>query len=106
MLQGMTAAGHFDMIKLDIEGEEKALLWDPPSVAALCRATCIAIEVHDRAAPGASKAFDRLLRGGCRAGAGARFARQGSFGDYELACKDAGRGALQQGSFGDAAEAH
>jgi hypothetical protein len=45
-VQTVARSGRFDFIKLDIEGEEKRILVDPPSVAVLCEAICIFMEVR------------------------------------------------------------
>ena len=45
-VQAMAPGGRLDLIKLDIEGEEKELLADPASIAVLCDAICIFMEVR------------------------------------------------------------
>jgi hypothetical protein len=83
----MSRAKHFDFIKIDIEGEEKQILRDPPTIAVLCAANCIFMELHDRFEPGCQASFDFFMDTGC--GAGEAFAHVVSTGEYNLYCKKA-----------------
>lgn len=58
----MTASKHFDMIKLDIEGEEKYILEDDESKAVLCEAACIFMELHERLLEGCEAAFQAFMQ--------------------------------------------
>lgn len=58
----MTTAKHFDLIKLDIEGEEKFLMQDEGSKQVLCQATCVFMELHERFVPGCDAAFAEFLQ--------------------------------------------
>ena len=102
----MTASQRFDFIKLDIEGEEKALLWDPASVAALCRARCIFIELHGRFTPGVDAAWDHFVDHGCPSGGGGRFTKVGTYGEYHLACRNSAIWELQREGVDVAAGIH
>jgi hypothetical protein len=85
VVQEMSRAKHFDLIKLDIEGEEKHLLQDPPSIAVLCAARCIFMELHDRFEPGCEAAFQSFLATGCKEED--MFGRVVVTGEYMLYCK-------------------
>lgn len=61
-VQDMTDAKHFDLIKLDVEGEEKYLMEDPGSKAVLCEATCVFMELHERFVPGCDAAFNEFMK--------------------------------------------
>lgn len=58
----MTAAKKFDLIKLDIEGEEKFLMEDEESKAVLCEATCVFMELHERFVKGCDDAFQSFMQ--------------------------------------------
>jgi hypothetical protein len=58
----MTRAKRFDVIKLDVEGEEKHLLPDLASQEVLCEALCLLMELHDRFEPGCTEAFWAFLQ--------------------------------------------
>lgn len=60
-VQAQAQAGRFDLIKLDIEGEELHILPDAPSRAVLCEARCIFMELHERFEPGCNAAFTEFL---------------------------------------------
>lgn len=61
-VQDMTAARRFDLIKLDIEGEEKFLMEDAASRAVLCEATCVFMELHERFVKGCNATFAEFMR--------------------------------------------
>ena len=86
-MQDMARAKTFDFIKLDIEGEEKHILTDPPSAEVLCAARCIFMELHERFEPGCKAAFDAFQASGCSADD--RFGHVVSTGEYMLFCKEA-----------------
>lgn len=79
------AGAALDFIKLDIEGEEKNILVDPPSIEVLCEAACIFMELHDRIEPGCTAAFDEFLAGGCASGE--RFEQVAETGEYIIVCR-------------------
>ena len=79
------AGAPLDFIKLDVEGEEKAILEDAASVAVLCGALCVFLETHDRFVPGCSAAFDAFLAKGCPDGS--RFKRVALTGEYHVVCR-------------------
>jgi hypothetical protein len=81
----MSRAKHFDFIKLDIEGEEKRLLEDPPSMQVLCATRCIFMELHERFEPGCINAFRNFLISGCAAEE--KFGLVVVTGEYHLYCK-------------------
>ena len=55
-------AKHFDMIKIDIEGEEKYIMEDDESKAVLCEATCIFMELHEHFLAGTDAAFQAFMQ--------------------------------------------
>ena len=79
------AGAPLDFVKLDIEGEEKNILVDPPSIEVLCEAACIFMELHDRLEPGCTAAFDDFLTGGCASGE--RFEQVAETGEYIVVCR-------------------
>ena len=85
MLQELSRTGTIDLIKLDIEGEEKRVMVDPPSIEVLCEAICIFMELHERLEAGCWAAFDSFLAGGCPTGD--RFERVVTTGEYILICR-------------------
>jgi hypothetical protein len=93
-VQERARARHFDVIKLDVEGEEARLLADAPSRAVLCSARCIALELHDRFEPGCTAALDAFLADGCAGGGdgggggGERFAHVVTSREYLLYCRE------------------
>ena len=66
----MAPTGNIDIIKLDIEGEERRLFLDPPSTKVLCSAICVFMELHERFEPGCNAAFKQFLDQGCDPGLG------------------------------------
>eukprot|EP00892_Ulva_mutabilis_P006528 jgi/Ulvmu1/4247/UM192_0007.1 len=85
-LKAQARAGRFDLIKLDIEGEEVHILPDAASRAVLCEARCIFMELHDRFEPGCTAAFHDFLQAGCGGGA-EDFEHITTSGEYMLYCK-------------------
>jgi hypothetical protein len=87
--QGLVPGQRFDLIKLDVEGEERRLLADAPSRAVLCAALCVVLELHERFEPGSEAAYADFLRGGCAdaATAGAGFVHLARTGEYDLLCQ-------------------
>lgn len=91
-MQELVPGGRFDVIKLDVEGEEVTLLADAASRPVLCAALCIALELHERFAPGADAAYAAFLRDGCP-GASSGSGGHGGFvelalsGEYLLICQ-------------------
>jgi hypothetical protein len=77
--------GRFDIIKLDVEGEERALLADAASRPALCAALCLVFELHEGLAPGAEAAADAFLDNGCPVGSG--FVPLPRTGEYVVLCQ-------------------
>lgn len=61
-VQEQSQAGRFDLIKLDIEGEELRILPDAASRAVLCEAVCMFMELHERFEPGCDAAFKDFLQ--------------------------------------------
>lgn len=83
-LRDMTKAKHFDLIKLDIEGEEKYLMEDEGSKAVLCEATCVFMELHERFVAGCDAAFAEFMKNGCE---GEQFKEVTRSGEYIVVCK-------------------
>eukprot|EP00892_Ulva_mutabilis_P004679 jgi/Ulvmu1/2583/UM014_0034.1 len=83
-LQDMTAAKKFDLIKLDIEGEEKYLMEDAASREVLCQATCVFMELHERFVKGCDAAFQAFMESGCE---GEQFKEVTRSGEYIVVCK-------------------
>lgn len=79
------AGAQLDFIKLDVEGEEKFILEDEPSVAVLCEAICVFMETHDRFVPGCTAAFNAFLAKGCPDGS--TFKRVVLTGEYHVVCR-------------------
>ena len=82
-MQALSPTGKFDFIKFDIEGAELEILQDEASHPAICEATCIFMELHDRLRPGCTDALNFFLRTGC----GRRFDRVTISGEFELFCQ-------------------
>jgi hypothetical protein len=81
----MVESRRLDFIKLDIETEEKRILVDPPSVAVLCEAICIFMELHERMEVGCEAAFKSFLRGDC--GGRHHFEEVAKTGEYIVICQ-------------------
>jgi hypothetical protein len=88
-------SGHFDFIKLDIEGIEKKILEDPPSRAVLCKATCIFMELHERLVKGCKAAFDEFVARGCNGES--KFTYALTTGEYIGICSKAAMKAGRRG---------
>ena len=85
-MQARTRSGRMDFLKIDIEGAEKYLLEEDESIAVLCEARCIFMELHERYSPGAEAAYDAFLEHGCAAHGGGRFEPVVKTGEYTVIC--------------------
>lgn len=60
-MQSMSIYGTIDFLKLDIEGQEKYIFEDEKSWPVLCGVRCMAAEVHEKLAPGATRALEDFI---------------------------------------------
>lgn len=86
-MQELVPRGAFDLIKLDIEGEELHIFPDEPSRAVLCRARCLFLELHENIEIGCQAALDDFIADGCPPAQ--RFELVETSGEYMLYCQSA-----------------
>eukprot|EP00892_Ulva_mutabilis_P012518 jgi/Ulvmu1/9639/UM054_0071.1 len=78
----LTRSKKFDVIKLDIAGEEAALMREPASRAILCQATCLAATVDGVA----QEQYNSLLESGCPSSH--PLVEVGTAGRYRVLCQE------------------